>query len=115
MEIGEWAEENGLARETISRGFASAYGVTPTVFRAEWRARAAWLRVVEGPDALCTIAAETGFADQAHMTRWIHRVSGTSPAAWRRDVSSFNAGATQTRTLKLQLGSRLSSIRRMSN
>ena len=91
MEIGEWAEENGLARETISRGFASAYGVTPTVFRAEWRARAAWLRVVEGTDALCTIAAETGFADQAHMTRWIHRVSGTSPAVWRRDASSFNA------------------------
>lgn len=89
MEIGEWAREKGLARETISRGFAEAYGITPAVFRAEWRARAAWLRVVEGSDGLCTIAAETGFADQAHMTRWIQRVSGTSPAAWRRNASGF--------------------------
>lgn len=91
MEIGEWAEANGLARETVSRGFASAYGVTPAVFRAECRARAAWLRVVGGTDALCEIATETGFADQAHMTRWIHRVSGTSPAVWRRNSSSFNS------------------------
>jgi AraC-like DNA-binding protein len=84
MEIGAWAEENGLARETVSRGFALAYGIAPAAFRAETRARAAWLRVTRGSDCLCTIAAETGFADQAHMTRWILRITGAPPAAWRR-------------------------------
>lgn len=82
-EIGEWAEVNGLARETVSRGFAAAYGVTPSILRAELRARAAWLRITRGSDPLCRIAADTGFADQAHMTRWIHRISGATPAAWR--------------------------------
>ncbi|MGH9759406.1 MAG: hypothetical protein ACREDR_25925, partial [Blastocatellia bacterium] len=42
--IGAWAESNGLAPETVSRGFAAAYGITPAAFRAELRARAAWLR-----------------------------------------------------------------------
>jgi AraC-like DNA-binding protein len=83
-EIGVWAEASGLARETVSRGFTAAYGVAPAVFRAELRTRTAWLRITRGRDNLCTIAADTGFADQAHMTRWIHRITGASPAAWRR-------------------------------
>lgn len=86
-DIGMWAEENGLARETVSRGFAAAYGIAPSVLRAELRARAAWLRITRGADCLCRIAADTGFADQAHMTRWIHRITGAPPAVWRRSIS----------------------------
>jgi AraC-like DNA-binding protein len=88
-EIGAWAEVNGLARETVSRGFTAAYGITPSVLRAELRARAAWLRITRGCDCLCMIAADTGFYDQAHMTRWIHRITGAPPAAWRRSVCDF--------------------------
>ena len=84
LAIGEWAQSNQLAQQTISRGFSSAYGVVPEVFRAESRARTAWLRVTRGSDCLCQIAAESGFADQAHMTRWIHRITGAPPGAWRR-------------------------------
>jgi AraC-like DNA-binding protein len=84
--IGRWAESNGLARETVSRGFAAAYGAAPCIFRAEIRARTAWLRVTRSSDCLSRIAAETGFADQAHMTRWIHRISGAPPAVWRRNA-----------------------------
>lgn len=86
-EIGVWAEVNGLARETVSRGFAAAYGIAPSVLRAELRARSAWLRITRGSEGLCRIAADTGFADQAHMTRWIHRITGAPPAAWRRNAS----------------------------
>jgi len=88
MEIGVWAELNGLARETVSRGFAAAYGIAPSVLRAEFRARSAWLRITRGSDSLCRIAADTGFADQAHMTRWIHRITGAPPATWRTSVPS---------------------------
>ncbi len=82
-EIALWAEERGLARETVSRGFAAAYGIPPSVMRAELRTRSAWLRIIEGADSLRNIAADTGFADQAHMTRWIHRITGASPPDWR--------------------------------
>jgi AraC-like DNA-binding protein len=87
-EIGVWAEGNGLARETVSRGFAAAYSIPPSVLRAELRARAAWLRITRGSDCLSRIAADTGFADQAHMTRWIHRITGAPPAVWRRNASA---------------------------
>lgn len=87
-EIGAWAEANGLARETVSRGFAAAYGISPSVFRAELRTRTAWLRITRGSDDLCRVAADTGFADQAHMTRWIHRMTGATPTAWRREPVS---------------------------
>jgi AraC-like DNA-binding protein len=86
LEIGVWAEVNGLARETVSRGFAAAYGIAPSVLRAELPARSAWLRITRGSERLCRIAVETGFADQADMTRWIHRVTGAPPAAWRRNA-----------------------------
>jgi AraC-like DNA-binding protein len=86
-DIGVWAEVNGLARETVSRGFAAAYGIAPSVLRAEVRARAAWLCITRSSDCLCKIAADTGFADQAHMTRWIRRITGASPAVWRRNAS----------------------------
>jgi AraC-like DNA-binding protein len=98
IEVGAWADANGLARETVSRGFAAAYGTVPIVFRAELRARAAWLRITRGAERLSAIAADTGFADQAHMTRWIHRLTGATPVAWRRDQrdQSENRGSPST-------------------
>ncbi len=94
-EIMEWAEANGLARETVSRGFTAAYGIAPSALRAELRARKAWLRITQGEEALSTIAAETGFADQAHMTRWVHRITGSPPATWRRKLAAQGARRTQ--------------------
>ncbi|HZU22649.1 MAG TPA: AraC family transcriptional regulator [Terriglobales bacterium] len=84
LELGAWAEQYGLAQETVSRGFLAAYGVAPSVVRAELRTRKAWLRITRGSEPLSRIAAETGFADQAHMTRWVQRITGGSPAQWRR-------------------------------
>jgi AraC-like DNA-binding protein len=86
-EIGAWADANDLAQATVSRGFAAAYGIPPSVLRAELRARSAWLHITKGSDCLCRIAVDTGFADQAHMTRWIHRITGAPPTVWRRNVS----------------------------
>jgi AraC-like DNA-binding protein len=83
-DIGAWAEANSLAPETVSRGFSAAYGIAPSVLRAEMRARVAWLRITRGAECLSRIAADTGFSDQAHMTRWVHRVTGAPPVAWRR-------------------------------
>lgn len=90
--VGNWAEENGLARETVARRFASVYGIPPSTFRSEWRARAAWLRVTRQADNLSAIAANTGFSDQAHMTRWISRISGAPPGFWRREQQRKDPG-----------------------
>jgi AraC-like DNA-binding protein len=88
LEIGTWAEENGLAAATVSRGFQATYGIAPATYRAELRARNAWLGVTRRGEDLATIALDTGFSDQAHMTRWIHRITGATPASWRRRSQS---------------------------
>jgi AraC-like DNA-binding protein len=83
LELSAWAGSHGLAPETVSRGFAQAYGVPPRVFRAELRTRNAWLQITRTRDPLSAIAAETGFSDQSHMTRWIQAMTGSSPSRWR--------------------------------
>ena len=88
-QLGKWAELNGLARETVARGFSAAYGITPSVLRAEVRAREAWLHITRGSESLCRIAADMGFSDQAHMTRWIRRITGYPPIVWRRNASAL--------------------------
>ena len=83
--LAGWAERRGVARETVARGFSAAFGVSARRWRAELRAREAWLQIVRTADSLAAIAALTGFADQAHMTRGVSELTGAAPAAWRRD------------------------------
>jgi AraC-like DNA-binding protein len=87
--LAGWAQRRGVARETASRAFSTAFGVSARQFRAELRARAAWLGIVRSRDSLARIAATTGFADQAHMTRSVRALTGGSPAAWRSDPRTF--------------------------
>jgi AraC-like DNA-binding protein len=92
LKVQEWADQMQLARETVSRGFRRCYGVSPCSFRSEMRTREAWLRITGTAEALCTIAVDTGFADQSHMTRAVKTLTGKTPAAWRQMPSA--AGAT---------------------
>lgn len=81
--LSEWARRCGLAKETISRGFARRYHCTPSRFRLEIKTRKAWLRLTESSEPLAMIAVDAGFADQAHMTRAIKDMTGHIPSFWR--------------------------------
>lgn len=81
--LGQWALEQDLAPETLSRGFYRRYGLTPAAFRLETRARDAYFHVVQGELSLADIAVKCGFADQAHMTRAVHALTGASPGRLR--------------------------------
>ena len=81
IRLGGWARRHGLSPEAVSRGFQQAFGTTPIRYRAEARARLALRRIAEG--SLAGLAAELGFADQAHMTRAVVSLSGAAPAQWR--------------------------------
>jgi AraC-like DNA-binding protein len=82
--IDSWARANGLARETVSRGFRQVFGVSPRDFAIQYRDRKAWIRIASGDDRLSAIAADLGYADQSHMTRAIGALTGAPPARWRR-------------------------------
>jgi len=87
LQIAAWADGMQLSRGRVSRGFRSAYGVSPVQFRAELRARAAWLRLTGTRDPMSNIAVDLAFSDQAHMTRSVAALTGATPSAWRRTYS----------------------------
>lgn len=82
--ITDWAQAAGLAPATVSRGFAAAFGVTPSGYRAEARVARALRLLVTGTDPLAQIAAACGFSDQAHLCRNVKAVSGYTPSQWRQ-------------------------------
>lgn len=85
--LQEWARKKSLASATVSRGFRKIFGTTPAAFRLDARARGAF-RMITGSDLpFATVAAATGFADQAHMSRAIRALTGATPGSWRRSNS----------------------------
>jgi AraC-like DNA-binding protein len=78
-----WADGIGLVPASVSRGFARAYGVSPKRFRLEARTCRAARRLPSWRGSLAELAAELGFADQAHMSRAIVAMTGHTPSALR--------------------------------
>lgn len=83
LRIGEWADRKGITREHVWRGFRTAYAVGPTQFRSELNARAAWSRISCSSESMSRIAANLGFADQAHMSRAVKALTGLTPVQLR--------------------------------
>jgi len=83
LRLDAWAEEQGLAPATVSRGFARVFGISPSAFRAEARARRAVAALATTELPLARIASLHGYADQAHMTRAVAAVTGQPPGRLR--------------------------------
>jgi len=72
----------GCSRYAAYRAFRQAYGLAPSDYQRQLRVRAARkLLACDVPPSLA--AAEAGFADQAHLTRWFRRYYGVTPGAYR--------------------------------
>jgi AraC-like DNA-binding protein len=83
LNLSSWSEATGISAWTLSRGFAKVFGISPSAFRARARARQAWRAIRSTDTALVEIAAQCGFADQAHMTRTVKGMTDKCPSAWR--------------------------------
>jgi AraC-like DNA-binding protein len=88
LRLGTWARSRGLADATVSRGFSQVYGLNPLTYRLQIRGRMAWRKAIGGQQSLSELAMDTGFSDQAHMTRAVAFITGRTPGAWRKQLSS---------------------------
>jgi AraC-like DNA-binding protein len=77
--LEDWADGMGLAPQSISRGFRQAYGVSPKRYRLEQRTLRALRKLQTWPGTLAGLAADVGFADQAHLTRAVLAMTGVAP------------------------------------
>jgi AraC-like DNA-binding protein len=83
--LAEIALETGLSRYQLVRAFRSEVGIPPYAWLAQHRVTCA-RALLEHGHGLAVTAAMTGFADQAHLTRWFRRVVGITPGAYRNSV-----------------------------
>jgi AraC-like DNA-binding protein len=93
--IADWADAMGLAPQSISRGFRLAYGISPKRYRIEQRTLRAIRNLRHWPGTVAALAAEMGFADQAHLTRSVVALTGCAPTRWK--VKSVQERADATR------------------
>lgn len=68
----------------LSRAFTREVGVPLTHYRNRVRVSRVLARLEAGEPDLARLAAELGFADQAHLTRTVRRHVGHTPTALRR-------------------------------
>lgn len=81
--LDEVAGAVGINKLALLRMFARATGLPPIAWQRAKRIEAARRLLRAGVPAADT-AYQTGFADQAHMTRWFGRAYGISPARFAR-------------------------------
>jgi AraC-like DNA-binding protein len=72
----------GCSRYAAYRAFTQAYGLAPSDYQRQLRVQAA-RRLLGAGVAPARAAAEAGFADQAHLTRWFRRYYGVTPGGYR--------------------------------
>ncbi|WP_126976404.1 AraC family transcriptional regulator [Frigidibacter oleivorans] len=96
LAVAELARAAGLSEGWFSHAFKRSTGQTPQRWLTRRRvAAAASLMRADPRRSLAEIAAATGFADQAHLTRAFRAEHGLPPAAWRRGgptAAAFSAG-----------------------
>ncbi|MBO0837044.1 MAG: AraC family transcriptional regulator [Actinobacteria bacterium] len=82
--LAELADLTGLSQFALLRAFRRETGMPPHAYLNQLRVRRARL-LLDGGLAPADVAAQTGFADQSHLTRHFKRVLGVPPAAYQRE------------------------------
>jgi AraC-like DNA-binding protein len=83
IEIGALAREVGWSRRHLGERFRVEVGLPPKVLARVLRfERSRKLLVVPDRRPLAWVAAECGYADQAHLAREWVQLAGSSPSAW---------------------------------
>lgn len=81
--LEELAAGEGLSPVQLVRAFAREHGLPPFAWLNVERLKAARRALVRG-EPLSSLAADLGFADQAHLTRRFRAVYGVPPGRWAR-------------------------------
>lgn len=81
--VADLAAALGLSAGFLTLAFHDALGTTPHRHLLEQRLARARVKLAATGKAIAVVAAECGFADQAHLTRHMREAFGVTPAAYR--------------------------------
>jgi AraC family transcriptional regulator len=80
LDVATLAAMCGRSQYHFSRVFSRTVGVSPYRYVLHLRVKHAFDLIREGSLPLAEIAYSVGFADQSHLTRWVRRAYGVTPA-----------------------------------
>ena len=86
------ADELGLTLRTLQRVFRSEVGVTPKQYALIQRLEDLAEQLRRGPVNWADLAADFGYADQAHLSRDLKRFTGDAPRAFATRVRAMPGG-----------------------
>jgi AraC-like DNA-binding protein len=85
--VAEVAAEVGYSRRRLTTLVRQETGLGPKAYQRVARFQAS--RAVVGSKPLAVVAAECGYADQAHLTRDWSELAGCAPTTWLREEFPF--------------------------
>jgi len=94
IEMNQLAEQAGLSHSQFNRRFRATYRMSPSTYLQRVRVHEASRRLIDGEQSISEIALETGFYDQAHLTRTFKKFLSVTPTEFRR---------SNTRTVETRL------------
>jgi AraC family transcriptional regulator len=97
LRLGQLAATCGLHPSHLARAFKQHMGCSVGEYARQSRVSRARCLLTASPLSLAEVAAECGYADQAHFSREFKRLCGTTPLAFRRDEEARNDGAKASR------------------
>jgi AraC family transcriptional regulator len=86
LTVTSLAAEVGVEPARLARAFRRFHGRSIGAAVRRLRVEAACERLREWDVPLTDVAAETGFADQSHLTRVFKRLTGSTPGAYRASL-----------------------------
>src|SRR5208337_1711388 len=96
------AEECRLSVSHFARSFRRSFGTSAHRYLILQRVEIAKGLLSETNNSLVEIAAQTGFSDQAALTRTFANVVGATPAKWRRENSNRSVFYETSKRVPLQ-------------
>ncbi|MCC2610576.1 AraC family transcriptional regulator [Neorhizobium petrolearium] len=84
IRLQELADLTSLSQSHFSHSFKASTGMAPHEWQMNARLDRAKELLLADDQPLTSIAAETGFSDQAHFTRVFRKHVGTTPARWKK-------------------------------
>lgn len=89
LELDQLAYGVGCSPHHLSRLFTCHTGAGVAAYRMTLRTNQVLDALADGDGSLADLAAATGFADQAHLSRVVRRRFGQPPSAIRREFDAY--------------------------
>ena len=87
IEIGQIAKQVGLSVSQLNRRFRTVYQMSPSEYLQRVRVHEASRLLADTDWPISEVALDTGFYDQAHLTRTFRRWMGMTPSGFRKEAA----------------------------